>query len=98
LKSLSQLPKQIVNLSEKNLVENKNYALENFEEIFPNYDTSFIKRTHFILNSEDNYNKFMESNSRFEFSKSYLTEMEDILWHYLEKNPEPSIGEVIDIL
>jgi hypothetical protein len=103
IKKLSQLPRQLITLSENKLIEKKDESLETFSKEFPDYDCFFMKEVNELMNDSIKYENFfneehLSENECFSFSLKCLTEMERMIKVYTEKFPKVSVEEVKDIL
>ena len=98
LKKLAQLPKQLINLAEGKLYEDKDKSLNVFLEKFPKYNGSFASDVNRLMKDSVKYESFLGEEGCVSFSSDCLTEMEKMIQMYVEKFPEPREMEVKDIL
>ena len=95
IKKLSQLPKQLIKLSQDKLIEKKDESLETFLKEFPKYKNNpIIKTVQSLMIDPVNYESFLESEGCFSFSLDCLSEMERMLQVYVEKFPKLIASEV----
>jgi len=98
LKKLAQLPKQLINLSEGKLIEDKEEALNKFLKEFPNYNGYFVKDVNKLMKDSVKYEAFLDEDGCVSFSLDCLSEMERMIKVYIEKFPKVSDREVKDNL
>jgi hypothetical protein len=98
LKKLVQLPKQLINLSEGRLIEDKEEALNEFLKEFPNYQGYFVRSVNELMKDSVKYEAFLDEEGCVAFSLDCLSEMEKMIRVYIEKFPSPREIEVKDNL
>jgi hypothetical protein len=98
LKKLVQLPKQLINLLEGRLIEDKEESLNEFLKRFTNYSGSFVRGVNALMKDPLKYEDFLNEEGSFNFSLDCLSEMEKMIKVYVEEFPKPSEREVKDVL
>ena len=97
LKKLTQLPKQLINLSTGILFEDKDESFNEFLKEFPKYyDDSLVRRVNALMKDPVKYESFWDGDGGFSFSLDCLGEMEKMIKIYTEKFPKVSNNEVKD--
>lgn len=98
LRKLLQLPKQLINLSEKKLIEEKDESLKKFSNMFPLYNSLFVENIVELMKDPVKYEEFFSKDENLNSSIECLTEMERMIKAYVGKFPKISDKEAKDNL